>query len=74
VDYPEKVFVMVREEEKRVVYTLFIDSADAGKLMGKHGRIVKAIRTVLFAADNSSIKKKVYLKLQNKGGKTSLFV
>ena len=49
VDNPEEVTVSVREKDHLVVYELHVASADMGKVIGKQGRIAKAIRTVLKA-------------------------
>ena len=50
VDEPEKVEVESRETESRVDLTLRVAQGDMGKVIGRSGRIVKAIRTVMKAA------------------------
>ncbi len=50
VDEPEKVEVESRETESRVDLTLRVAQRDMGKVIGRGGRIVKAIRTVMKAA------------------------
>lgn len=50
VDEPEKVEVEGRETESRVDLTLRVAQGDMGKVIGRGGRIVKAIRTVMKAA------------------------
>ena len=50
VDEPEKVEVSGRETESRVDLTLRVAHGDMGKVIGRGGRIVKAIRTVMKAA------------------------
>ncbi|MCA1716317.1 MAG: KH domain-containing protein [Actinobacteria bacterium] len=50
VDEPEKVEVESRETESRVDLTLRVAQGDMGKVIGRGGRIVKAIRTVMKAA------------------------
>lgn len=50
VDEPEKVEVEGRETESRVDFTLRVAQGDMGKVIGRGGRIVKAIRTVMKAA------------------------
>lgn len=54
VEKPEAVNVTVDEpnEEGVVVYHLHVDEADMGRVIGKQGRIAKAIRTVVRAAAN----------------------
>ncbi len=50
VDDPSAVSVNVIEGEKSTILELRVASEDIGKVIGKHGRIAKAIRTVLQAA------------------------
>ncbi|MCL2834122.1 MAG: KH domain-containing protein [Treponema sp.] len=54
VDNPSEVNVNVIEGEKSTILELRVASADIGKVIGKHGRIAKAIRTVLQAATAKS--------------------
>ncbi|MEC2053761.1 KH domain-containing protein [Peribacillus psychrosaccharolyticus] len=62
VDYPEDVQVTERDDDGRTVYSLSVNKADMGKVIGKQGRIAKAIRTVVYAA-GSSQHKKIYLEI-----------
>ena len=50
VDDPSAVSVNVIEGEKSTILELRVATEDIGKVIGKHGRIAKAIRTVLSAA------------------------
>jgi predicted RNA-binding protein YlqC (UPF0109 family) len=50
VDEPEKIEVLGRETDSRVDLTLRVAPGDIGKVIGRQGRIVKAIRTVMKAA------------------------
>jgi len=50
VDDPSQVTVNVVEGEKSTILELRVAEADIGKVIGKHGRIAKAMRTVLLAA------------------------
>jgi predicted RNA-binding protein YlqC (UPF0109 family) len=50
VDDPSQVQVNVVEGEKSTILELRVAPEDIGKVIGKHGRIAKAIRTVLQAA------------------------
>jgi len=54
VDNPSDVNVNVIEGEKSTILELRVASTDIGKVIGKHGRIAKAIRTVLQAATAKS--------------------
>jgi predicted RNA-binding protein YlqC (UPF0109 family) len=59
VDDPGSVTVNVIEGEKSTILELRVASEDIGKVIGKHGRIAKAIRTVLQAATAKSGKRTV---------------
>ena len=59
VDHPEAVTVTRREEDDRVVLELAVDPSDTGKVIGKSGRIAKAIRTVVKAASINDEKRVV---------------
>jgi uncharacterized protein len=62
VDFPEDVHVDVIEEDQRVTYQLSVNKSDMGKVIGKQGRVAKAIRTVVYAA-GSSQQKKIFLEI-----------
>lgn len=62
VDYPEDIVVNMKEEEKKLIYHLTVNEQDVGKIIGKNGRIAKAIRTVVYAA-KSDTNKRVYLDI-----------
>ncbi|MEN2464598.1 KH domain-containing protein [Ornithinibacillus sp. FSL M8-0202] len=62
VDYPEDVKVTEKEEDSKVVYHLTVNQHDVGKVIGKNGRIAKAIRTVVYAA-KSDANKRIYLDI-----------
>ncbi len=58
VDKPEEVSVVETEESgDNVVLELSVAPEDMGKVIGKHGRIAKAIRTVMKAAASVEGKK-----------------
>ena len=50
VDVPEEVSVNVIEGEKSTILELRVAQEDVGKVIGKQGRIAKAIRTILSAS------------------------
>ena len=50
VDEPDAVSVAETENEKGTVIQLKVANDDIGKVIGKYGRIAKALRTVLSAA------------------------
>ena len=57
VDKPDEVTVEVKEEENSTVIELRVAPEDMGKVIGKQGRIAKAIRTVVRAASVRENKK-----------------
>ena len=58
VDYPEQVDVKeINNEDQTVTLELRVAESDMGKLIGKQGRIAKAIRTVVKAAASRENKK-----------------
>ena len=59
VDNPDAVDVKVIEGEKSVVIELRTAPEDIGKVIGKQGRIAKAIRTLLSAVSVKSGKHSV---------------
>jgi hypothetical protein len=59
VDDPENVSVSIIEGEKSTILELRVSQNDIGKVIGKHGRIAKAVRTVLSAAASKTGKRVV---------------
>ena len=57
VDNPDEVTVTEKEDDKSIVIELHVASSDMGKVIGKQGRIAKAIRSVVKAAASKSDKK-----------------
>lgn len=58
VDHPEEVVVTEKVDGKNIVVELHVAASDMGKVIGKQGRIAKAIRTVVKAAsfkDNTRV-------------------
>ena len=59
VDSPGDVVVTEREDKKTTVLEVRVAEADMGKVIGKQGRIAKAIRSVVKAAAAKEDKKVV---------------
>ncbi|HRX15475.1 MAG: KH domain-containing protein [Spirochaetes bacterium] len=59
VDNPDDVEINQIEGEKSTILELSVAGDDIGKVIGKHGRIARAIRTVLNAASAKSGKRVV---------------
>jgi len=49
VDKPDEVQVSIVETEQRLIYELTVGEGDYGKVIGKHGRNISALRTLIFA-------------------------
>jgi hypothetical protein len=57
VDDPDGVDVNIIEGEKSTILELKVSQEDIGKVIGKHGRIAKAMRTILSASATKSGKR-----------------
>ena len=64
VDHPEEVVVTQTEESNAILVELKVAPSDMGKVIGRQGRIAKAIRTVVKAASSKGDKKVVVEILQ----------
>ena len=63
VDQPDKVTVTEKETADAVVLELHVAERDMGKVIGKQGRIAKAIRSVVKAAASRE-DRKVIVEIQ----------
>ena len=59
VEHPEEVTVTETEKNGETIIELKVASSDMGKVIGKQGRIAKAIRSVVKAAASKEEKKVV---------------
>ena len=57
VDSPDEVVVTEKETDKIIVLELKVATDDVGKIIGKQGKIAKAIRSVVKAASSKCDKK-----------------
>lgn len=57
VDHPDEVAVTERQEGRTTVVEVRVAESDMGKVIGKQGRIAKAIRSVVKAAAAKEDKK-----------------
>lgn len=64
VDDPEQVVVTQTETDKSIVIELKVAQEDMGKVIGKQGRIAKAIRTVVKSAASKDERKVIVDILQ----------
>ncbi|MGO1580963.1 MAG: KH domain-containing protein [Peptoniphilaceae bacterium] len=61
VEYPQSVEVRSTREENEIKIFLKVDQSDMGKVIGKQGRIAKAIRSILKAI---SLKENIKVNLE----------
>ena len=59
VDCPDEVVVTQKETDRAIIIELRVAQSDMGKVIGKQGRIAKAIRAVVKAAASKEEKKVV---------------
>ena len=59
VDHPEEVVVTETVTDKSIILELKVSPEDMGKVIGKQGRIAKAIRSVVKAAATKDNKRVV---------------
>ncbi|MCI8514719.1 MAG: KH domain-containing protein [Lachnospiraceae bacterium] len=57
VENPDEVIVLETETEQEIVLELHVAPSDMGKVIGKQGRIAKAIRSVVKAAASKEDRK-----------------
>ena len=63
VDKPDEVTISVTESENTQIYELRVGEGDVGKVIGKHGKNVGAIRTLLSAATAKEGGKRAILEI-----------
>ena len=63
VDKPDEVNVEAVESEQTVIYELTVGDGDYGKVIGKRGRNISAIRTILFAINAKECGKRARLEV-----------
>lgn len=63
VDAPDAVTVEEQETDDAIVYKLSVAPDDMGKIIGKHGKIAKAIRSIVKSA-SYKLSKKVVVEIE----------
>jgi len=58
-NYPERVQINEVIEDNINILEISVDSSDIGRIIGKQGKVIKAIRTILKAASIRSEKKTI---------------
>lgn len=57
VDFPEQVHITEKDGDNALIIQIQVSSEDMGKIIGKQGRIAKALRTVVKAGAAKENKK-----------------
>mgnify|MGYP001222847205 FL=1 len=63
VDAPDQIQIDKDAREEKIVFKLTVAPDDMGKIIGKQGRVAKAIRTLVYSASRNEYDKKVYLDI-----------
>ena len=63
VDEPDEVNVAVVEEKDTIIYELTVGDGDLGKVIGKKGKNVNAVRTILSASNAKDGGKRAILEI-----------
>ncbi|MCK5768120.1 MAG: KH domain-containing protein [Candidatus Atribacteria bacterium] len=59
VDFPEKVEIVNVVNEKTSIFEIKVDPEDVGKVIGKQGRNIKSIRSIMNAAAQKNEKRAI---------------
>lgn len=69
VDKPDEVNVSAVEGEQQIIFELTVGDGDFGKVIGKRGRNISALRTLLFAINAKNGGKRARLDVIDKNEK-----
>ena len=69
VDKPDEVNVSAVEGEQQIIFELTVADGDFGKVIGKKGRNISALRTLLFAINAKNGGKRARLDVIDKNEK-----
>lgn len=68
VEKPEAISVEKIEDEELLTFSIKLDQSDLPQVIGKRGRTIQALRTVLYSylSKNNITTKRVFLKVEEK--------
>ncbi len=69
VDKPDEVNVSAVEGEQQILFELTVGDGDFGKVIGKRGRNISALRTLIFAINAKNRGKRASLEVIDKNEK-----
>ncbi|HIE29238.1 TPA: KH domain-containing protein [Candidatus Poribacteria bacterium] len=73
VDYPEQVEITEVEGTDSLILEIRVSQEDMGKVIGRNGRIINAMRTIVSAASAAKGSKRTSLEIiEPEGGSNSL--
>lgn len=64
VDYPDDVTIEVSESDEFMEYALHVNPEDIGRVIGKQGRVARAIRTIAYSV-RARGEKRVRISIDN---------
>ena len=65
VDNPGEVVVTEKDDGRNVTIELHVAASDMGKVIGKNGKIINSIRTIVAAASSLEDNKKVRINIDS---------
>jgi uncharacterized protein len=71
VEHPDEITIHAIEADQLTVFELRANSSDTGRIIGKNGRTVRALREILLTMQGTS-KRRFELEIANNARETSL--
>ncbi len=62
---PETVSIKQFEEDDEIIIEVLVDEKDMGQVIGKSGRVAKAIKTIVLAAAYQKVDKKININIDS---------
>jgi len=62
VEFPEDLVVVQEEQGGKAVLSVSVKKSDVGRIIGKNGQVIKALRAVLFAAKSDDLLCDIFIK------------
>ena len=62
---PETVSIKQFEEDDEIIIEVLVDEKDMGQVIGKNGRVAKAIKTIVLAAAYQKVDKKININIDS---------
>jgi uncharacterized protein len=71
VDYPEQVKVETASADESTILTVWVHPDDTGKIIGKQGKNIKALRTI-FGGAGMKLRRRIVLAIADRTSQTGL--